>query len=148
MCLERNEHAMWDEDLEKYVFIKDCIQKLILDEKLTCHRCSLPGASIICRQCDKAYHGFECSEIYMTQNFRRELVCIECLYRNHPQEISEAKHEQLTAALWKRDLSIFKDYSREGFTHEGCHQKAKNSFTAQVGDEVYLLWQGYEQVLK
>lgn len=87
------------------------IQKLIIDGKQACGRCGQNGAAIKCKTCKTWYHGNSCSEIFLTQNFKQEVVCLKCLTENVHNEISATKKDQLEQKLWiKDDKSVYRDY--------------------------------------
>ena len=86
----------------------------------------------------------------MTTNYKGELSCLQCIFDHVDSELNAQKRIKCESALWnkKDDLSIYKDYSRSEFEHskiDNSNEKQfRGKFIAQTGDEVYLIWQGYE----
>jgi len=102
----------------------------------------------MCRFCETAYHGYRCSEIFMARNYEGSLVCLKCFSSGIPQEFDQSKKERVEASLWNKQTSIYKDLSREKHELTEITDSQKGQFLGQVGDECYLLWQGYEESVK
>lgn len=59
-CLEANNFVKYDKTRQKWVNIDTAIKNLVEKRQFTCYRCLLPGATVQCKQCDRAFHGHYC----------------------------------------------------------------------------------------
>lgn len=114
-CLERNEFTALDDETQRWIGIKTCLEKLIIEESMTCSRCALPGATIMCKYCETAYHGYRCSEIFMARNYEGALTCLKCFSNEIETEFDEDKKKKIESSLWTKNTSIYKDFPREQF---------------------------------
>jgi len=138
-CLERNDIV---KQLNKYEFdnLQECVNDWILGEGKECDRCHSKGASIKCPGCEKSFHGYKCSFMRMAKDYDGVLVCLHCLPSRLSQKLSDEYLDEVDKKLMKDD--IYKSINREMF-----YDNNKNMYAPQLEDEVYFIFQGYEEAI-
>ena len=63
-CIELNMYSKFCLERKKWVNIGKALQNLVHREQFPCFRCQTKGATVQCRDCTKAFHGFKCARMY------------------------------------------------------------------------------------
>ena len=66
-CIEFNQYSRFCIERKKWVNIGKALQNLVHKEQFTCFRCQTKGATVQCRDCSKAFHGYRCARMYTLQ---------------------------------------------------------------------------------
>ena len=152
---------------KKWVNIGKALQLLVHEEQFACYRCQTKGATVQCKDCQKAFHGFKCARMYTLQlGDDCSQVFYQCIFcrnaQNWEDRVSElAEKEEERQELEREGLLHQKAYLRQLRTIDKSHLLASQgyqqsmsdpsamatSYNPQVDDFVYYFFQGHEYYL-
>lgn len=88
-CVEVNNYSFFNKIKGKWLNIGKALDMLVKKKSYSCKRCFSPGATIKCINCNKWYHGFLCSQLYMLWLGKQDYECFECRNADNYNKFTE-----------------------------------------------------------
>ncbi|CDW76602.1 UNKNOWN [Stylonychia lemnae] len=137
-CIEVSSVSFFNRQKQKWMNIGKALD-IFNKRPSMCRRCQTIGATIKCQSCDKTYHGFLCSQLYMIFTGAENYQCFECRNReNYSQfngkELIEKSEFKILKRQMKRDYLLLSKQPIE-------------FYLPQVNDQVYYFFQGHEKFI-
>lgn len=143
-CLETNSYVRYDARREIYANLKVALKHLVENKSYTCYGCLSKGATVQCSQCDRAFHGYHCSRLYLLA-LDEQSSGYQCLFckntQNSDMHLADSRLLKRTNA---RLPELRKALDRSHLT-EVVPFSASNFFMPQLGDQVVYFFQAHEE---
>lgn len=145
-CLEANNYVKYDKQRQIWVNIDTAIKNLVEKKQFTCYRCLLPGATVQCKHCDRAFHGHYCQNQYLLPTNETETIFL-CLFCRNQQNFDVFKCDADKSFNEFRMKEL--DTIRKAIDKEYLFEVNPGEFyVPQLRDEVMYFFQGHEKFVQ